>query len=628
MLLDDITITIDAEDIEVSVEDLPDTTLVIDPSPNVIVLASGNLGLRGPDGPRGFTGAEGPVGPQGSEGPMGPTGPQGIQGPEGTPGSAVGSAHYEWKVNTEETDPAHGFIKANNADATLYTEFYASVYTKENTVVRFDQVEVGGIFLMYERGQLETWNRYEVTAPVVVHDNEWFTVPCVFVESGPLPFTPGGNTQIEVQTPVKGDPGPTGPQGPIGPEGPQGVQGIQGATGSQGVQGDTGAPGPQGIQGIVGNTGPQGPIGDTGPQGVKGDKGDQGDVGPMGPEGPQGDTGPEGPEGGSELVYNGEYPTDTPYTDGDIVIHNGVPYLCVRPTSSPPIPWAMEGAGLTGPEGPQGPQGIQGPQGVKGDTGAQGTQGIQGTQGNPGTPGEKWFSGSGAPAGATGIVGDWYLDTATGDVYEKTGASAWTSRGNIRGPQGIQGIQGIQGNPGSTGSQGTAGTPGEKWFSGSGAPAGATGIVGDWYLDTATGDVYEKTGASAWTSRGNIKGPTGAQGAAGVVQSFLTGHTFALSGDVSGYGTLPGFFIPKAATEVVELVGIRAKIASGTSVGVQVKRNGTNVGGVITVTPTAGYTALGPVTMVDGDELTLVLSSPVGVPTSLGATMTVRVTPS
>ena len=37
---------------------------------------------------------------------------------------------------------------------------------------------------------------------------------------------------------------------------------------------------------------------------------------------------------------------------------------------------------------------------------------------------EEWLGGGGAPAGATGDVGDWYLDYATGNVYEKTGGSA------------------------------------------------------------------------------------------------------------------------------------------------------------------------------------------------------------
>jgi microcystin-dependent protein len=76
--------------------------------------------------------------------------------------------------------------------------------------------------------------------------------------------------------------------------------------------------------------------------------------------------------------------------------------------------------------------------------GATGAQGPQGIQGPAGTPGDNWFTGSGAPPGATGIVGDWYLNSANGDYYEKTGASTWTLRGNLRGPQGPQGPAGGQ----------------------------------------------------------------------------------------------------------------------------------------------------------------------------------------
>jgi hypothetical protein len=75
-------------------------------------------------------------------------------------------------------------------------------------------------------------------------------------------------------------------------------------------------------------------------------------------------------------------------------------------------------------------------------------------QGPAGPPGERWFSGSVAPTGsvpADAVVGDWYLNTTTGDVYEKTSTSAWTLQGNIKGPQGTQGIQGVQGNPGAPG---------------------------------------------------------------------------------------------------------------------------------------------------------------------------------
>jgi len=338
-----------------------------------------------------------------------------------------------------------------------------------------------------------------------------------------------GPQGIQGNTGLQGPQGPIGPTGNTGPQGAQGPIGNTGATGSQGPKGDTGDIGPQGpigLTGPTGNTGAQGPPGNTGPAGSTGPQGPQGikgDTGNTGPQGPIGNTGPAGPQG--------------------------------NPGADSTVP------------GPQGPQGIKGDTGATGAQGPQGNTGAQGIQGPQGIPGvaEVWYSGAGAPAGATGIVGDWYLNTTNGDVYEKTGASAWTLRGNIRGPQGIQGIQGIQGptgntgatgadgpqgpqgptgatgsqgpigntgpqgpqgikgDTGNTGSQGPQGIQGpqgptgqaEVWYSGTSNPAGATGVVGDWYLNTTSGDVFEKTGASTWTLQGNIRGPQGVQGIQG-----------------------------------------------------------------------------------------------------------------
>ena len=255
---DELNILVDAREIIVMVDNKPpDIELTLKELPDVIVLPTtgltgpmgpkGSLGDTGPrgfqgeqgvqgipgiEGPVGLTGSQGPVGP---EGPLGPQGVQGVQGPEGAAGTAVGSANYQWKIATSATDPAHGFIKANNSDPHLYTELYASVYSGEGRVVRFDQLELGGEIGIYEQGQLETWNRYHVTGPIVNHSNEWFTVPVVYVSTGPLPFTPIANAQIQVETPVKGEPGPMGPQGPIGPIGPQGIQGVQGIQGGMGT---------------------------------------------------------------------------------------------------------------------------------------------------------------------------------------------------------------------------------------------------------------------------------------------------------------------------------------------------------------------------------------------------------
>lgn len=78
----------------------------------------------------------------------------------------------------------------------------------------------------------------------------------------------------------------------------------------------------------------------------------------------------------------------------------------------------------------------------------------------PGTPGEEWFTGAGAPSGGIGAVNDWYLDSVTGDYYEKTGATTWTLRGNLKGPAGATGPAGPTGATGATGPAGPTGPGG------------------------------------------------------------------------------------------------------------------------------------------------------------------------
>ena len=99
------------------------------------------------------------------------------------------------------------------------------------------------------------------------------------------------------------------------------------------------------------------------------------------------------------------------------------------------------------------------------------------------------------------------------------------------------------------------------------------------------------------------------------------GHTWGLVGDVSALTALPSIFVPLIAPQVTTLYGIRTKIRSGTSVGLQMQRNGSNIGGPITVTTTAVTTMLGGVVLADGDELTPIRSSPVGAPTDFSATL-------
>jgi Collagen triple helix repeat (20 copies) len=156
---------------------------------------------------------------------------------------------------------------------------------------------------------------------------------------------------------------------------------------------------------------------------------------------------------------------------------------------------AAGNTGATGPQGPIGNTGPQGPQGVKGDTGNTGPQGPIGQA-------EAWWSGAGAPPSGTApgtAIGDWWLDTTSGDVWEKTGGSTWTLRGNIRGPKGDQGTQGSQGATGATGPQGPIGNTGPQGPQGNTGNTGAQGIQGP-------------QGPKGDTGAQGVQGPQGAAG--------------------------------------------------------------------------------------------------------------------
>lgn len=317
--------------------------------------------------------------------------------------------------------------------------------------------------------------------------------------------TRGGPSLPDSPDTPSGEPGPPGPQGPPGAQGPAGPPG---ATGNTGPQGSPGPPGPTGPKGDQGNVGP------TGPQGTQG------------PTGPTGATGPKGADGTSVQikgsVANHAALPPSGNTPGDLWItldtgHGwvwGLPgqWSDVGPIQGPP--GATGAAGPPGTTGAQGPAGSTGPQGVKGDTGPagptgaqgpkgdQGIQGIQGVAGTPGstgtqgppgtagTPGEQWFTGTSVPASGLGVTGDWFLNSTNGDYYEKTAATTWTLRGNLKGSTGAQGPAGptgSQGPQGNTGSQGPQGNTGAQGIPGPTGPTGLTGPQGTAGTTGATG---------------------------------------------------------------------------------------------------------------------------------------------
>jgi len=62
---------------------------------------------------------------------------------------------------------------------------------------------------------------------------------------------------------------------------------------------------------------------------------------------------------------------------------------------------------------------------------------------------------------------------------------------------------------------GTDGTDGSKLYNGTTVPSNGLGAVGDYYIRTTNGFLYEKTGTTTWTYVMTLVGATGATGATG-----------------------------------------------------------------------------------------------------------------
>jgi hypothetical protein len=91
--------------------------------------------------------------------------------------------------------------------------------------------------------------------------------------------------------------------------------------------------------------------------------------------------------------------------------------------------------------------------------------------------GSKWFNGTANPDVNIGVGGDYYLNTITGNAFQKSDNGAWVLIANIEGPQGIQGLQGIQGSQGEQGIQGAQGPIGLTGAQGIPGPIGPAGLT-------------------------------------------------------------------------------------------------------------------------------------------------------
>jgi hypothetical protein len=175
---------------------------------------------------------------------------------------------------------------------------------------------------------------------------------------------------------------------------------------------------------------------------------------------------------------------------------------------------------------------------IKGTNGKDGTNGVNGTNGTSGVNGATWITGTGTPVAGAGNVGDLYFEVLTGSVYQKN-LSGW---GNS--------IAVLKGNTGLTGAAGANGTNGTAWCASAtitdpntqivpGCPNDGAGNLGDYFLNTETGEVFNKTTGSTW-----VKTFTMAVKAA--VDSYVASSLATLSQSIRNSVTVPGTVISYA----------------------------------------------------------------------------------
>lgn len=93
----------------------------------------------------------------------------------------------------------------------------------------------------------------------------------------------------------------------------------------------------------------------------------------------------------------------------------------------------------------------------------------------PGEDANTILHGAGAPAGALGDLGDFYIDTTATAIYGPKAGGGWGSATSLIGPQGPQGDPGADGADGADGAPGAPGAPGPAGDTGATGPAGASG---------------------------------------------------------------------------------------------------------------------------------------------------------
>jgi hypothetical protein len=200
-------------------------------------------------------------------------------------------------------------------------------------------------------------------------------------------------------------------------------------------------------------------------------------------------------------TYEGTWSSGTAYQAGDVVTYNDTAYIARQGSTGQtpgntaywqqmaPTPSAG-GAGATGPAGPTG---------STGSTGPTGPDGIS------------LLNGGSDPLVGTGDIGDFFINTASNQIFgPKVGSPSpsWGTGTNLIGPGGSTGPTGPLGPTGSTGPTGNTGNTGGI------GPTGPTG---------PTGDPGGPPGPDGPTGPTGSTGPDGPIGPAGTGNGLLDG---------------------------------------------------------------------------------------------------------
>ncbi|MBL7765061.1 MAG: collagen-like protein [Chitinophagaceae bacterium] len=146
-----------------------------------------------------------------------------------------------------------------------------------------------------------------------------------------------------------------------------------------------------------------------------------------------------------------------------------------------------------------------------------------GATGPAGADGKTILNGNVNPSAATGVNGDFYINTATNQIFGPKTAGVWGSGTSLIGPAGAAGATGPAGPTGATGPQGPIGLTGATGpqgpigLTGPAGPTGATGPQGPIGLTGATGPQgpIGLTGPAGPTGATGPQGPIGLTGATG-----------------------------------------------------------------------------------------------------------------